>query len=100
MSTAVVSTRTASEVAILGRLFLDGKAELTSERARYLLELEFSESDRARMSDLADKGQEGPLSDTERGELEAYAKAGCLLGILHSRARRALRKQNGRRPSR
>jgi hypothetical protein len=30
-----------SEVAILGRLFVNGESELTPERARYLLELRF-----------------------------------------------------------
>ena len=30
------------------------------------------------------------MSEEERAELLAYAKAGCLLGILHSRARRVL----------
>ncbi len=47
------------------------------------------------MNDLAARNQEGGLSDEERAELLAYAKAGCLLGILHSRARRVLRKEKG-----
>jgi hypothetical protein len=86
-----------SEVEILGRLFVDGKAELTRERARYLLELEFSEADVARMDELAERNQSGRLSDRDRDELLGFAKAGCLLGILHSRARRALRKPSSRR---
>jgi hypothetical protein len=86
-----------SEVAILGRLFVNGKAALTPARARYLLELEFSAEDKARMHELAEKNQEGELTEAERDELLGFAKAGCLLGILHSRARRALRKSNGQR---
>jgi hypothetical protein len=86
------SAGAASEVAILGRLLLNGK-ELTRQRARDLLELRFSEPDQARMNDLAARNQEGPLSEEKTAELLAYAKAGCLLGMLHARARRALRKR-------
>jgi hypothetical protein len=88
-----------SEVAILGRLFVDGKSELTQDRARYLLELGFSDEDQARMTELAENNQAGRLTETEREELLGFAKAGCLLGILHSRARRVLRKPSGRRRS-
>jgi hypothetical protein len=51
------------------------------------------------MRALAAKNLEGRLSDAEREELLGYAKAGCLLGILHLRARRALAKPSGRRRS-
>jgi hypothetical protein len=39
------------------------------------------------------------LTAAECDQLFGFAKAGCLLGILHSRARRALRKSPGRRRS-
>src|SRR5205085_5271751 len=90
MSTAELSAGAAAEVEILGRVFLNGKGELTAARARSLLEVEFSDADKARMHELAVKNQDGRLSAPERDELLGYAKAGCLLGILHSRARRAL----------
>ena len=99
MSTAELSPDVANEVAILGRLFVGGKAKLTPQRARYLLELGFSDEDRERIQELASRNQAGRLSDTERAELVGFAKAGCLLGILQSRARRALRKPNGRADS-
>jgi len=93
MSTAELPAGGDAEVAILGRLFLNGKGgELTVARARALLEVEFPDPDKARMHELAVKSQSGRLSPAERHELLGYAKAGCLLGILHSRARRALRK--------
>ncbi len=84
------------EVAILGRLFLDGKPPLTPRRARDLLDVDFSDADKERMRDLAARNGAGRLSSTEREELLGYAKAGCLLGILQSRARRTLAKRNGR----
>ena len=96
MSTAEMST----EVEILGRLFLNGESGLRPERARAWLELHFSGEDEARMGDLAAKNQLGRLTAAERGELLGYAKAGCLLGILHSRARRVLKKTDRRRRTR
>lgn len=60
-----------------------------------MLELEFSDDDKARMNDLAVKNQNGLLSKSEGEELLAYAKAGCLLGMLHSRARASSGKRQG-----
>lgn len=92
--------RAANEVDILGRLFLNGRKELTRQKARLFLELEFSQADESRINELSAKNQEATLTDAEREELIGYAKAGCLLGILHSRARRALRKTSPRRTAR
>ncbi len=58
--------------------------------ARHLLTLGFAERDKARMHDLAERNQAGELSPAAREELLAYAKAGTLLSILKSKARRAL----------
>ncbi len=43
------------------------------------------------MHDLVVRNQDDNLSSTEKDELLAYAKAGTLLSILKSKARRALR---------
>ena len=91
------SAASSSEVAILGCLFFDGQAVLTPDRARFLLELGFSDVDQTRIAKLTERNQAGKLTDRESAELLGFAKAGCLLGILQSRARRALRKPSGRR---
>ena len=99
MSTVAKNPDGGSEVAILGRLFVNSKTALTPERAHFLLSVDFSDEDKKRMQELAAKNQHGGLSDVEREEFLGFAKAGCLVGILHSRARRALRKSNGRHRS-
>jgi len=81
------------EVAILGRLLTNGKEELPLSLARFLLRVEFSDEDKMRMHELATKNQSGLLSSQELEELQGYAKAGCLLGILQSKARATLRKR-------
>jgi len=78
------------EIAILGRILSNGKG-IPVGVARQLLKLDFSAEDKARMHDLALRNQDGALSDKEKQELHSYANAGCLLGILHSKARMALK---------
>ena len=82
-------------IAILGRILSNGKS-FPPALARQLLELGFSDEDKAHRHELAVRNQSGSLSPKELGELESYANAGCLLGILHSKARQAL-KQSARK---
>lgn len=86
------------EVAILARVFANDKTQIPSPLARYLLDLGFNERDKTRMHDLAQRNQEDALSAGEKEELFAYAKAGSLLSILKSKARRALRVKPRKRP--
>lgn len=79
-----------SEITILARVFANEHGQLTPRLARYLLNLGFSAGDKARMHDLTSRNQNDELSPSEKQELFAYAKAGTLLSILKSKARRAL----------
>ena len=80
-----------SEISILGRVLSNGK-DFTPALARHLLEQGFGAEDNKRINDLADRNQRGALSPSEQAELKRFANAGCLLGILHAKARRALKK--------
>jgi hypothetical protein len=79
-----------TEITIFARLLDNQSGRLSEDLARYLLQLGFSDSDKARMHDLAVRNQEDALSPAEREELLAFGKAGDLLSILKSRARRTL----------
>lgn len=80
-----------SEVAISVRVLGNDRGELSVTMARHILKLGFSDSDKARMHDLAVRNQEDDLDPVEHEELLAYTKAGTLLSILKSKARRVLR---------
>jgi hypothetical protein len=82
-----------SEIAILGRLLSNGNEPMPRPLARYILDLGFTDLEKAHMTNLATRNQEGTLSAAERDELLAYANAGCLLGILQSKARKSLKKR-------
>ena len=80
-----------NEVTILARVFDDEHGLLPRDLARSILDVEFSERDQARMHDLAMRNQGDALTAAEKEELYAFAKAGTLLGILKSKARRTLK---------
>ena len=82
-----------SDVAIFGRLIRADEGSLSPELARYILTLGFEPADQARMQDLATRNQAGALSLEEKEELQSYVKAGHLLALLHSKARKSLGKQ-------
>jgi hypothetical protein len=93
MHSAMIDNGELTEIAILARVLGNEDGRLPLGLARYILDRRFSEVDKARMHDLAVRNQEDALTTDEKEELLAYAKAGTLLSILKSRARRALRKK-------
>jgi len=80
-----------NEVAFLARVLGKERGMLSEEMARHILDLGFSDRDKARMHDLVVRNQDDALSPTEKQELFAFGKADDLLAILKSKARRRLR---------
>jgi hypothetical protein len=62
-------------------------ALLTDEQTRQLAELDADPTLTDRLSELAEKANEGDLSPTERAEYEAYVEANNLLATLQAEAR-------------
>jgi hypothetical protein len=79
------------EVGIWQRIELEGI--LSPAAARALLKVRFSDTDVERMHALSAKARAGTLTPTDEAEMNGYERLGCLLDILHSKARRALKKQ-------
>ena len=69
------------------------EGELSPAAAHALLKFRFSEHDHARMEQLSTKARAGTLTPSEQDELDTFERLGCVLDILHSRARRALEKK-------
>ena len=86
-----VGRDTSSELAIFARLIRADDSELSLELARYILTLGFDDEDQQRVTELAERNQEGGLSSEEKAELENFVKAGHMLALLHSKARMALK---------
>jgi hypothetical protein len=72
------------------RVLSNGDGQLPPEVARYILSVTFSDRDKARMHDLAVRNQDGALSPAEKEAMFAFGRAGDVLSILKSKARRVL----------
>jgi hypothetical protein len=79
-----------NEVTILARFLGNGNGNLPAEVARYIVDLDVSERDKARMHDLVVRNQDDALTAAEKEEMFAFGKATSLLSILKSKARRTL----------
>ena len=64
--------------------------QLPKQVARYILDHQVSDRDKARMHDLLVRNQDDGLTPAEKEEMHAFGKAATLLSILKSRARRTL----------
>jgi hypothetical protein len=84
------------EAAILRRVIgPDEPPPLSPAAAESLLALGFTQADKDRMNALAAKARAGTLTRGEQTEVEAYSRISSLLGILKSKARRALKRRGG-----
>ena len=81
-----------SEAAILGRLIRPENGDLRAEAAEALLAIHFDGHDLDRMHELAVKNQEDRLSPEEKAEMDNYRRVSFLLDLMHSKARRSLKK--------
>jgi hypothetical protein len=79
-----------SEVDIFRRIVDPEQPFLSEEGARGILRLRFAANDQDRMNELAARNREGRISPAEELELDNYIRAGQILGILQSKARRSL----------
>jgi hypothetical protein len=78
------------EAAIWARLIESQPNDLTPEAAKYLLGLGFTERDRSRMQELADRSEAGILTADEIREFDSYLHIGNLLAVMQSKARLVL----------
>jgi uncharacterized protein YnzC (UPF0291/DUF896 family) len=80
-----------TEGAIWSRVIRPEGDDLTPEAARALLRLEFAESDRKRMHELAAKARDGTLTPAEREEVANYERVGSFLSLVKAKARVCLK---------
>jgi hypothetical protein len=80
------------EVTILSRLIRPDRNGLPAAAARAFLKIDFDGSDRERMHELSAKARNGKLTKAEQSEIASYEVVGHLLDLLHSKARRSLKR--------
>lgn len=87
-----VLTNDDSEAAIFSRMIRPEQGDMSDDAARSILRLAFSQYDRDRMHALAQKGQQGTLTDAETRLIDSYCRLGHLLEMMQSKARLSLRR--------
>jgi hypothetical protein len=75
------------EPVIWARLMQAQRHEISPETARYLLSIEFGESDRDRIEYLAGQSEAGALTVDEQAEFDGYLHVANLLALMQSKAR-------------
>ncbi len=85
------------ETEILSRLIGPDNPTFSPEVARSILQLQFSDSDAARMNALAGKARAGTLTSDEEEALHGYLLVGAMVDFMHSKARLCLRDAPGGR---
>jgi hypothetical protein len=73
---------------------VDFEKELSPTAARALLQVRFAPSERQRMSALLEKARTAKLTAAEQEAVDSYELLGSLIGILHSKARQALKRHD------
>ncbi|HEV3005107.1 MAG TPA: hypothetical protein VGX78_11640 [Pirellulales bacterium] len=91
----MATVTTNDEAAILSRVIMPDDGDMPLETAKAILRLKFSPKDIARMHELTVRNQGGDLTLAEEKEIASYRHVGHFLDLMHSKARRSLKKQNG-----
>jgi hypothetical protein len=80
---------------LLDRIFDPIEDALTPESARRLVAWRADEATQQRLDELADKCNEGELTEAEREEYETYVRAIDFIAILQAKARLVLQRNGG-----
>jgi hypothetical protein len=80
-------------VDIIETLIKPNEGAFSEELARYVLSIHFSDAQKVRYAELADKVDQGGMGIGEQRELESYVCANEMLTMLHLKARLSLRRQ-------
>ena len=75
---------------VLDRVLDPFAASLTPQAATQIVNFRADEQTQARLDELADKANEGTLTDAERQEYDKYLDALRLITVLQAKARRLL----------
>ena len=78
---------TLTEAEVLNQLVTAEQPGFSPEAARAILSLRFSPAAVSRMNELAEKNQQGTLSETDRGALATYLRVGQFLNVVQAKAR-------------
>jgi len=78
---------------VIQRILQVDESQLSQTAAKVVLALHFSDEDRVRIQELADKSTLGTLTPSESDEYEGYVVAADILALWQSKARLSMKQQ-------
>lgn len=85
-----------TDVDIWKNMLQFGDGVMASDDAKAILRWKFNDAAKSRMGRLADRNNQGKLTESEKEELESYIRVGQVVAILQAQARLSLqRSSNG-----
>ena len=82
---------TATTEAAIWERIIHPDGRMSRDTAEHILQLEFSDQERKRMHELAQRNRSGHLAPGEDEELDNFCRVGTTLSLLKSRARQVLK---------
>ena len=79
------------DVEILSGVLSSGTPDFDVDASRALLHLGFSDEQKARMIELADRGNRGELTAAEQDQMDRFRRVGNFLALMQSKARLSLK---------
>jgi hypothetical protein len=83
-----------TDAEILAEVIGPDRPDMPSDVAQSFLRLQFSEVQKDRMRELADRNNRGVLSDQERGQMESFMRVGHFLALIQAKARLSLNRES------
>jgi uncharacterized protein YnzC (UPF0291/DUF896 family) len=84
-----------TEAEILSQVVAPDRPGFAPELARAILELKFNQAALDRMRELAEKNNQGRLTEAESTEMEKYLRVGSFLDLIQAKSRLSLERVSG-----
>jgi hypothetical protein len=81
-----------TDAEILAAIIAPDRDDLPPEVARFVLRFAFSEAQKEKMRELADKNNRGELTDADRAVMESYLRVGDFMSLVQAKARISLKR--------
>jgi len=89
--TMETTTNSLIDADILTTVIAPERHDLEPAAARSFLKLRFTEKQKNRMHELAEKNNQEVLGEKEQAELESYLRVGSFLNLMKAKARNSLK---------
>jgi hypothetical protein len=85
-----IAATAVTDAQIFAEVIAPDNPDMAEAAARSILTLHFSDSQNARMRELAEKNNRGTITNSEQAEMESYRRVGHFFALIQAKARLSL----------